>query len=234
MADVDPAVPVYPIGVVEKLTGLSGRQIRYYEKTGLVIPARTKGNQRLYSPLDVDKLLRVKTLLAEGLNVEGVRAMLRKSDQEPARGIARSYDQAAAAASGGVGGMVAAGATGPSGLAKPGNMAGPAGTAGAAGAAAGIAVATGVGGTTSAGAVQTTGIGTGTGADTAPRCLSSELAVYGTGQLAEVPSREALAAGRKLSSLYPVTNQAELLRILQESERSGKKGPAREGKTGSW
>ena len=233
MADVDPAVPVYPIGVVEKLTGLSGRQIRYYEKTGLVIPARTKGNQRLYSPLDVDKLLRVKTLLAEGLNVEGVRAMLRKSDQEPARGIARSYDQAAAAASGGVGGMVAAGATGPSGLAKPGNMAGP---AGAAGAAAGVAVATGVGGTTSAGAVQMTGIGTGAGtrADTAPGYLSSELAVYGTGQLAEVPSREALAAGRKLSSLYPVTNQAELLRILQESERSGKKGPAREGKTGSW
>lgn len=233
MADVDPAVPVYPIGVVEKLTGLSGRQIRYYEKTGLVIPARTKGNQRLYSPLDVDKLLRVKTLLAEGLNVEGVRAMLRKSDQEPARGIAGSYDQAAATASGGVGGMVAAGATGPSGLAKPGNMAGP---AGAAGAAAGVAVATGVGGTTSAGAVQMTGIGTGAGtrADTAPGYLSSELAVYGTGQLAEVPSREALAAGRKLSSLYPVTNQAELLRILQENERSGKKGPAREGKTGSW
>lgn len=233
MADVDPAVPVYPIGVVEKLTGLSGRQIRYYEKTGLVIPARTKGNQRLYSPLDVDKLLRVKTLLAEGLNVEGVRAMLRKSDQEPARGIAGSYDQAAATASGGVGGMVAAGATGPSGLATSGNIAGPAGTAGAA---AGVLVPTRPGATTSAGAVQTTGIGTGAGtrADTAPGYLSSELAVYGTGQLAEVPSRETLAAGRKLSSLYPVTNQAELLRILQENERSGKKGPAREGKTGSW
>lgn len=76
MGQVDREVPVYPIGVVQKLTGLSGRQIRYYESEGLFKPHRTKGNQRLYSPKDVDLLLRIKGLIEQGLNLEGVRAKL--------------------------------------------------------------------------------------------------------------------------------------------------------------
>ena len=81
MSKVDRDVPVYPIGVVQKLTGLSGRQIRYYESVGLLAPYRTKGNQRLYSPADVDLLLEIKRLLAEGLNIEGVRAQLAEANQ---------------------------------------------------------------------------------------------------------------------------------------------------------
>lgn len=73
---VDRTVPVYPIGVVERLTGLSARKIRYYEAMGLITPSRTPGNQRLYSPADVDRLLEIKRLLAEGLNLHGVRARL--------------------------------------------------------------------------------------------------------------------------------------------------------------
>src|SRR5690606_9099641 len=73
---VDRTVPVYPIGVVERLTGLSARKIRYYEAMGLVPPSRTPGTQRLYSPADVDRLLEIKRLLAEGLNLQGVRARL--------------------------------------------------------------------------------------------------------------------------------------------------------------
>ena len=73
---VDCTVPVYPIGVVERLTGLSARKIRYYEAMGLITPSRTPGNQRLYSPADVDRLLEIKRLLAEGLNLQGVRARL--------------------------------------------------------------------------------------------------------------------------------------------------------------
>lgn len=76
MGAVDRSVPVYPIGIVQKLTGLSGRQIRYYEQQELVAPERTKGNQRLYSPSDVDTLLRIKELLAQGLNLDGVRQHL--------------------------------------------------------------------------------------------------------------------------------------------------------------
>jgi len=76
MSRVDRDIPVYPIGVAQKLTGLSGRQIRYYESEGLLTPHRTKGNQRLYSPSDVDLLLKIKSLLEQGLNIEGVRAKL--------------------------------------------------------------------------------------------------------------------------------------------------------------
>lgn len=82
MSGVDREVAVYPIGVVQKLTGLSGRQIRYYESVGLFEPYRTKGNQRLYSPNDVDLLLEIKRLLADGLNIEGVRAQLKRAASE--------------------------------------------------------------------------------------------------------------------------------------------------------
>jgi len=58
--------PVYPMRVVEHLTGLSGRRIRYYEQLGLVRPARTAGGQRLFSPADVGTLLEIKAALAEG------------------------------------------------------------------------------------------------------------------------------------------------------------------------
>lgn len=78
MPDVDRTVPVYPMGVVQKLTGLTPRQIRYYEKEGLLNPARTKGNRRLYAPDDVDRLLQIKKLLVQGLNIEGVRAWLQQ------------------------------------------------------------------------------------------------------------------------------------------------------------
>lgn len=76
MGEIDRSAPVYPIGVVQKLTGLSGRQIRYYEQVGLINPQRTKGNQRLYSPLEVDRLLEIRSLLGQGLNIEGVRTQL--------------------------------------------------------------------------------------------------------------------------------------------------------------
>lgn len=76
MGAVDRSVPVYPIGIVQKLAGLSGRQIRYYEQQGLLAPERTKGNQRLYSPQDVDRLVRIKELLAQGLTLDGVRQHL--------------------------------------------------------------------------------------------------------------------------------------------------------------
>jgi MerR family glutamine synthetase transcriptional repressor len=81
MGAVDRSVPVYPIGIVQNLTGLTGRQIRYYEQQGLLTPERTKGNQRLYSPEDVDQLMRIKELLAQGLTLEGVRQHLASSVQ---------------------------------------------------------------------------------------------------------------------------------------------------------
>lgn len=95
-------IPVYPIGVVQRLTGLSARQIRYYEKEGLLSPSRTRGNRRLYSVADVQRLRQVKDLLAQGLNLEGARAYLqaqeRSSEPLPFPQEARKVAQAGAPA----------------------------------------------------------------------------------------------------------------------------------------
>lgn len=67
---------IYPISVVMNMTNLTARQIRYYETHGLIKPARSKGNQRLYTPTDVDNLLLIKSLLDKGLNLDGIKAVM--------------------------------------------------------------------------------------------------------------------------------------------------------------
>lgn len=71
---------VYPMSVVSELTKLTARQIRHYESMDLIKPERSKGNQRLYSPEDVDTLLAIKALLAKGLTLEGIKAILEESN----------------------------------------------------------------------------------------------------------------------------------------------------------
>lgn len=67
---------LFPIGIVMQLTELTARQVRYYEQQGLISPARTKGNQRLFSFNDVDRLLEIKSLLEKGLNIAGIKQVL--------------------------------------------------------------------------------------------------------------------------------------------------------------
>lgn len=63
---------VLPMGPVMTLTGLSARQVRYYETRNLVSPARNGGNRRLYSLNDIDRLLDIKDLLAEGNTIADI------------------------------------------------------------------------------------------------------------------------------------------------------------------
>lgn len=70
---------VYPMSVVSELTKLTARQIRHYESMELIKPERSKGNQRLYSPEDVDTLLAIKALLAKGLTLEGIKAIIEEN-----------------------------------------------------------------------------------------------------------------------------------------------------------
>lgn len=93
--DVPRDAPVYAIGAVRQLTGLTDRQVRYYGEMGLVVPARTRGNQRLYSQAEVDALKEVERLLAEGRRIGEVREALveRKRAQAGTReGLVRSSD----------------------------------------------------------------------------------------------------------------------------------------------
>ncbi|MGE5578717.1 MAG: MerR family transcriptional regulator [Bacillota bacterium] len=68
---------VFPMAVVEKLTGLTRRRIRYYEKCGLVTPSRTSGGHRLYSPSNVEALVRIREIIESGItSMEAVGRLL--------------------------------------------------------------------------------------------------------------------------------------------------------------
>lgn len=78
-------VPVYSMGVAERLTGLTGRQIRYWEQHGLLAPARTKGRQRMYSDADILRLKEIKRLLGDGMTLERVKAHYENREKQRAR-----------------------------------------------------------------------------------------------------------------------------------------------------
>ncbi len=67
---------LFPIGIVMRLTDLTARQIRYYEQHELIQPARTAGNQRLFSLNDVERLLEIKNLIEKGVNIAGIKQVM--------------------------------------------------------------------------------------------------------------------------------------------------------------
>ncbi|TGB04718.1 MerR family transcriptional regulator [Halobacillus salinus] len=83
------SMPLFPMGIVQSLTDLSARQIRYYEQHKLVEPARSEGNRRLFSFNDVDRLLEIKSLIEKGVNMAGIKEML-KVEEKPAND---AYDE---------------------------------------------------------------------------------------------------------------------------------------------
>jgi MerR family glutamine synthetase transcriptional repressor len=74
MTDDSANAAVYSMGVAERLTGLTARQIRYWEQHGLLAPTRTKGKQRMYGEADILKLKEIKRLMGEGMTLERVKA----------------------------------------------------------------------------------------------------------------------------------------------------------------
>lgn len=80
--DIRRNMALFPMGIVMKLTDLTARQIRYYEQHGLVVPARTNGNQRLFSFNDVERLLEIKSLIEKGVNIAGIKQVLSPMDKD--------------------------------------------------------------------------------------------------------------------------------------------------------
>jgi MerR family transcriptional regulator/heat shock protein HspR len=68
---------VYAISVAAELTGTAVQNLRVYERHGLVRPSRTDGGTRRYSEDDLDRIRRVLSLLAAGLNLAGIALVLR-------------------------------------------------------------------------------------------------------------------------------------------------------------
>ncbi len=64
--------PLYMISVAAELTGMHPQTLRVYEQKGLVTPGRSRGNTRLYSQADIDRLELISKLTDEGINLAGV------------------------------------------------------------------------------------------------------------------------------------------------------------------
>src|SRR5664279_2233992 len=74
--------PRYVISVAAEMLGTQAYTLRYYERVGIIKPARTHGNLRMYSEADLAMLRRVMTLMYElGVNLAGVEVILRMSQQ---------------------------------------------------------------------------------------------------------------------------------------------------------
>ncbi len=74
--------PCYTIGVVARMVDLHPQTIRNYEELGLVVPRRTEGNRRLYSPAEVERLRKINRLTQElGVNLAGVEVILHMTEQ---------------------------------------------------------------------------------------------------------------------------------------------------------
>ena len=69
--------PVFVISVTAELVGVHAQTIRHYERVGLVEPARSEGNIRLFSRRDVQRLRAIVYLTSRlGINLAGVEAIL--------------------------------------------------------------------------------------------------------------------------------------------------------------
>jgi len=71
---------VYGIGVAADLAGTGVQNLRLYERKGLLKPNRSPGGTRLYSRRDINRLIRITQLLAQGLNLAGIAMVLELQD----------------------------------------------------------------------------------------------------------------------------------------------------------
>jgi MerR family transcriptional regulator/heat shock protein HspR len=75
-ADGGPGRALYAISVAAELTGVDPQMLRVYENRGLLEPHRTAGGTRRYSGLDIERINRIATLVASGVNLAGVEQVL--------------------------------------------------------------------------------------------------------------------------------------------------------------
>jgi len=72
----DPTRPVYVISVAAELVRVHPRTLRIYEGEGLVCPARTPSNIRLYSENDIRRVMWIRHLTQNiGVNLAGIRIL---------------------------------------------------------------------------------------------------------------------------------------------------------------
>ena len=88
----DPTRPVYVISVAATLVSAHPRTLRIYEEEGLLCPARTPSNIRLYSENDIRRITWIRHLTRErGVNLAGIRILFELEERLGARILEALY-----------------------------------------------------------------------------------------------------------------------------------------------
>jgi MerR family transcriptional regulator/heat shock protein HspR len=88
----DPSRPVYVISVAASIVRVHPRTLRIYEDEGLLCPARTPTNIRLYSENDIRRVLWIRHLTQNlGVNLAGVRVLFELEERLGARILETLY-----------------------------------------------------------------------------------------------------------------------------------------------
>jgi MerR family transcriptional regulator/heat shock protein HspR len=90
----DASRPVYIISVAAELVSVHPRTLRIYEGEGLVCPARTPTNIRLYSENDLRRILWIRHLTQNlGVNLAGVRVLFELEERLGTRILETLYSE---------------------------------------------------------------------------------------------------------------------------------------------
>ena len=77
-----PPNAAFVISVAARLVGVHEQTLRYYERAGLVEPARSKGRIRLYSLHDLERVRQIRRLTDDmGVHLAGVEVIMRLTDR---------------------------------------------------------------------------------------------------------------------------------------------------------
>src|SRR6478609_2970001 len=92
--DRDPRRPVYVISVAAGILSVHPRTLRIYEDEGLIAPARTPTNIRLYSENDIRRVLWIRHLTQDrGVNLAGVRILFELEERLGTRILEALFDE---------------------------------------------------------------------------------------------------------------------------------------------
>ena len=93
----DPGQPVYVISVAAMLVSAHPRTLRIYEDEGLLCPARTPTNIRLYSENDIRRITWIRHLTRDrGVNLAGIRILFELEERLGARILEALYAEGTA------------------------------------------------------------------------------------------------------------------------------------------
>ena len=90
----DPTRPVYVISVAASIVSVHPRTLRIYEDEGLLCPARTPTNIRLYSENDIRRITWIRHLTQErGVNLAGIRLLFELEERLGMRILEVLFDE---------------------------------------------------------------------------------------------------------------------------------------------